>query len=166
MINHIRQLAVTIYTAAVGSGSREVAAGGITSMAGLLATITGYLGGWDKPLQVLVVCMVIDYATGILGAVKTKTVSSDIMLWGGVRKAVVIFVVGLSALIDDWIQPGSPVFRTAAIYFYAGREGLSIVENLGVIGVYLPPQVRDFLLQLNEDKARNNPAKPDQDKTA
>ncbi|AKG37827.1 holin [Paenibacillus durus ATCC 35681] len=135
-------------------------------MAGLLATITGYLGGWDKPLQVLVVCMVIDYATGILGAVKTKTVSSDIMLWGGVRKAVVIFVVGLSALIDDWIQPGSPVFRTAAIYFYAGREGLSIVENLGVIGVYLPPQVRDFLLQLNEDKARNNPAKPDQDKTA
>jgi phage-related holin len=63
--------------------------------------------------------------------------------------------------MDDWIQPGAPIFRTAAIYFYAGREGLSVVENLGVLGVPLPQVIKDFLLQLSEDKSKNNPAKPD-----
>ncbi|WP_084146540.1 phage holin family protein [Paenibacillus wynnii] len=161
MLYHIKQLSTIIYTAAVGSGSREVATGGITSMAGLLATIAGLLGGWDKALQVLVAFMVADYITGLLGAIKTKTVSSDVMFWGGIRKGVVLFVVGLSALMDDWLQPGAPIFRTAAIYFYAGREGLSVIENIGVLGVYMPPVVKDFLLQLSEDKAKNNPAKPD-----
>ncbi|WP_083705509.1 holin family protein [Paenibacillus sp. FSL H8-0259] len=161
MLNHIKQLSTIIYTAAVGSGSREVATGGVTAMAGLLATITGMLGGWDKGLLVLIVLMVGDYGTGVLGAIKTKTVSSDVMFWGGIRKAVVLFVVGLSSLMDDWIQPGAPIFRTAAIYFYAGREGLSVVENLGVLGIPLPQGIKDFLLQLSEDKSKNNPAKPD-----
>ncbi|WP_081970161.1 phage holin family protein [Paenibacillus sp. FSL P4-0081] len=161
MLNHIKQLSTIIYTAAVGSGSREVATGGVTAMAGLLATITGMLGGWDKGLLVLIVLMVFDYGTGVLGAIKTKTVSSDVMFWGGIRKAVVLFVVGLSSLMDDWIQPGAPIFRTAAIYFYVGREGLSVVENLGVLGIPLPQGIKDFLLQLSEDKSKNNPAKPD-----
>lgn len=161
MFNHIKQLTTIIYTAAVGSGSREVATGGATAMAGVLATVAGLLGGWDKGLLVLIVLMCGDYATGVMGAVKTKTVSSDVMFWGGVRKAVVLFVVGLSSLMDDWIQPGAPIFRTAAIYFYAGREGLSVVENLGVLGVPLPQGIKDFLLQLSEDKSKNNPAKPD-----
>ncbi|MNC39609.1 Holin family protein [compost metagenome] len=161
MINHIRQLATTIITAAVGSGSREVALGGVTSMAGVLAVAAGWLGGWDKPLELLVLLMVADYASGVAGAFKTHTVSSDIMFWGGVRKAVVLFVVGLSALVDDWLQPGAPVFRAAAIFFYAGREALSVVENFGVLGVPLPDKLRDYLLQLNQDKARNNPAKPE-----
>ncbi|MEC0172999.1 phage holin family protein, partial [Paenibacillus graminis] len=66
-----------------------------------------------------------------------------------------------AALVDDWVQPGAPVFRMAAILFYAGREGLSVIENFGVIGVPLPQVMKDFLLQLSEDKAKNNPAKPE-----
>ncbi|WP_249901837.1 phage holin family protein [Paenibacillus sp. PK3_47] len=130
-------------------------------MAGVFASIAGLLGGWDKGLLVLIVLMCFDYATGVMGAFRTKTVSSDVMFWGGVRKAVVLFVVGLCSLMDDWVQPGAPIFRTAAIYFYAGREGLSVVENLGVLGIPLPQAMKDFLLQLNEDKSKNNPAKPE-----
>jgi phage-related holin len=63
--------------------------------------------------------------------------------------------------MENWIQPGAPIFRTAAIYFYAGREGLSVFENLGVLGVPLPQAMKDFLLKLSEDKSKNNPAKPD-----
>ncbi|TDF98281.1 phage holin family protein [Paenibacillus piri] len=37
-----------------------------------------------------------------------------------------------------------PVFRTLALYFYSGREELSVIENLGVIGVPLPPQIKNF----------------------
>lgn len=161
MLTHFRQIAVTVYTAAVGSGPREVAVGGSFSAAGLLAMAVGWLGGYDKPLQLLVVLMLADYVSGVAGAIKTKTVSSDVMFWGGVRKVTVLFVVGLAALVDDWVQPGAPVFRAAAIMFYIGREVLSVVENFGVIGVPLPDKLRDYLLQLNQDKARNNPAKPE-----
>jgi toxin secretion/phage lysis holin len=161
MLNHIKQLSTIIYTAAVGSGSREVATGGVTATAGVMATAAGLLGGWDKGLLVLIVLMGGDYATGVMGAFKTKTVSSDVMFWGGIRKAVVLFVVGLASLMDDWIQPGTQIFRAAAIYYYAGREGLSVIENLGVLGVPLPQALKDFLLQLSQDKSSNNPAKPD-----
>ncbi|WP_256702536.1 holin family protein [Paenibacillus sp. P32E] len=111
--------------------------------------------------EFLVVLMLADYVSGVAGAFKTKTVSSDIMFWGGVRKITVLFVVGLAALIDDWVQPGAPVFRLAAILYYAGREGLSVIENFGVIGVPWPQAMKDFLLQLSEDKSKNNPAKPE-----
>ncbi|SEU26523.1 holin family protein [Paenibacillus sp. NFR01] len=161
MLNPIKQIVTTIYTAAIGSGSREVAMGGVTAMAGVLGSVAGLLGGWDRGLLVLIVLIVGDYGTGVLGAMRTKTVSSEVMFWGGVRKAVLLFIVGLCSLMDDWIQPGIPIFRTAAIYFYAGREGLSIVENLGVLGVPLPQEVKNFLLQLSDDKSKNNPAKPE-----
>lgn len=161
MFAHLKMLFTTIFTAAVGSGSKEISTGSLAAVTGLLATAAGWLGGWDKPLQLLVVLMLADYVSGVAGAFKTKTVSSDIMFWGGVRKAVVLFVVGLGALVDAWVQPGMPLFRTAAIFFYVGREALSVVENFGVLGVPLPDKIREFLLQLNEDKAKNNPAKPE-----
>jgi toxin secretion/phage lysis holin len=151
----------TVITAAVGSGSKEISTGALAAVTGVMATAAGWLGGWDKPLQLLVVLMLADYVSGLGGAIKTKTVSSDIMFWGGIRKIVVLFVVGLAALIDAWIQPGIPMFRTAAIFFYIGREALSVVENFGVLGVPLPDKIKEWLLQLNEDKAKNNPAKPE-----
>ncbi len=99
--------------------------------------------------------MVADYITGVLGAFKTKTVNSDTMYWGGIRKVTVLFVIGLAALIDGWVQPGVPIFRTAAIYFYAGREGLSVIENLGTLGTPLPAKLRQYLEQL-QDKGGGN----------
>lgn len=161
MLNHIKNTVTTIYTAAIGSGFREIVTGLAAAFAGLLAMAAGWLGGYDKPLQFLVVLMLADYLSGVAGAFKTKTVSSDIMFWGGIRKITVLFVVGLAALIDDWVQPGAPVFRMAAILYYAGREGLSVVENFGVIGVPWPQGMKDFLLQLSQDKSKNNPAKPE-----
>lgn len=161
MLDHMRQLGTTVLTAAFGSGGREAAVGGTISAGGLLAMAVGWLGGYDKPLELLLVLMLADYASGVAGAFKTKTVSSDIMFWGGIRKITVLFVIGLAALVDSWVQPGAPVFRLAAILFYIGREGLSVIENFGVIGVPMPDKLKEYLLQLGEDKAKNNPAKPE-----
>lgn len=145
-MNEGKELVMNVWTAAAGSTGREAAWGGWVAIAG---TIGALLGGWDKPLIVLLVLMAADYVFGVLGAIKLKKVNSDVMYWGGVRKITVLFVVGLAALIDDWVQPGAPIFRTAAIFFYAGREGLSVVENLGTLGVPLPGKLRGWLEQLN-----------------
>ncbi|MFC7560537.1 holin family protein [Paenibacillus farraposensis] len=146
-MSQIKMFGSTVWTAMVGATEKEAAAGGWSALVGLLVT---FLGGWDKPLKVLLIMMALDYISGVAGAFKNKKVDSDVMFWGGIRKATVLMVVGLSAQLDDWLQPGAPIFRTAAIYFYAGREGLSLAENLGALGIPLPFKLKSFLQQLKD----------------
>jgi toxin secretion/phage lysis holin len=147
-MSQIKAFVFHVLTAAAGSSAKEAAWGGLVVVGGIIVT---FLGGWDKPLQFLLVLMGADYITGILGAIKTKSMNSETMYWGGIRKVTVLFVVGLSSLVDGWLQSEAPIFRTAAIFFYAGREGLSVVENLGVLGVPLPGKLREWLEQLNKE---------------
>ncbi|MBE0335131.1 phage holin family protein [Paenibacillus sp. 23TSA30-6] len=146
-MSQIKMFGSTVWTAMVGASEKEAAAGGITALTGLIVT---FLGGWDKPLKVLFYMMVADYIFGVIAAFKNKKADSNVMFWGGIRKATVLMVVGLSAQIDDWLQPDAPIFRIAAIYFYAGREGLSLAENLGALGIPLPFKLKNFLQQLND----------------
>lgn len=138
---------MNVWTALAGASAKEAATGGAAALLGFIIT---FLGGWDQSLQILLVLMIADYATGVLGAIKTKSLNSDIMFWGGIRKITILFVVGLAVLIDGWLSLDAPIFRTAAIYFYAGREGLSVIENMGTLGIPLPPQITKFLSQLQE----------------
>ncbi|MFY0545439.1 phage holin family protein [Brevibacillus sp. H7] len=141
----------TLVTAAIGSSEKETAVGGAVAIVG--ATISTFLGGWDAPLKLLIFCMIVDYATGFLGAVKRNKVNSDVMFWGGIRKIVVLVVIGLAVLCDQMVGNETPVFRTLALYFYIGREGLSIVENLGVLGVPMPAFFKQMMEQLQEKGA-------------
>ena len=123
----------------------------ISAFVATLGTIvSAYLGGWDAALNVLVVLMAIDYVTGFLGAIKNKKVSSEIMFWGGLRKGIILAVVAVAVLLDQMIGNASPILRTLAIYFYVAREGVSVTENLGILGVPLPPGISRVLTQLQE----------------
>lgn len=141
-----KQLTSTILTAAAGQTSKEAVAGGSFSL--IVTTITAHLGGWDAALQILIYAMIFDYATGVLAGIKQKKLDSDIMLWGGVRKVVVLGVIALCVLLDSFLGNDSPIFRTLALYFYIGREGLSIIENLGKLDVLVPESVKSRLEQL------------------
>lgn len=132
-------------SAAIGETSRETALGGMIAAVG--TAVTSALGGWDKALQVLIMLMIADYLTGVLGAIKQKKLNSETMFWGGVRKGVVLVVIALATMCDSLVG-NDPIIRTVALYFYSGREGLSVVENLGVLGVPLPAQLTRFLEQL------------------
>lgn len=114
-----------------------------------------WLGGWDAALKVLIFLMVLDYATGFLGAIKTKTVDSEIMYWGGIRKGVILAVLVVSVLLDQMLGNSEPIIRTLAIYFYVAREGVSVTENLGILGVPLPPSISKVLTQLKEKSEEN-----------
>lgn len=119
-----------------------------TVVSTVVTIISVWLGGWDIALQVLIVLMVIDYITGFLGAIKQARVNSEIMFWGGIRKLIILAVVALAFLFDKMLGNADPILRTLAIYFYVAREGLSVTENLGIMGVPLPPAVTKVLEQL------------------
>lgn len=150
----IKQLLSTAIKAAAGASGKEAAFGGVFAAVG--TTIAAALGGWDIALKILVFAMIFDYITGVLAAVKDKRLDSDIMLWGGIRKLVVGGVIAFAVLLDQFFGNDAPVLRTIAFYFYIGREGLSIVENLGKLNVLVPAGVKDKLQQLkgNGEKAQ------------
>lgn len=121
----------------------------------ILAAISGtvvsaWLGGWDAALNILIVAMVIDYVTGFLGAVRKKQVNSEVMFWGGIRKGAILAVVAMAVLLDRMVGNTDPILRTLVIYYYAAREGISVTENLGIIGVPLPPVFVKVLEQLQQ----------------
>ncbi|MBB6633873.1 phage holin family protein [Cohnella thailandensis] len=48
--------------------------------------------------------MIVDYITDVAGAIRTKTLNSDVMHWVIIRKVTVLFAVVLAAaMLDDWI---------------------------------------------------------------
>lgn len=138
----------TFITAAIGANGKETTVGGVVAIVG--STLSAFLGGWDITLKLLVYAMVADYFTGLLGAVRSKNVDSEVMFWGGIRKSVILVVVGMAVMLDQLMGNDTPVFRTLALYFYIGREGISILENLGHLGVPFPAFFKQIMEQLNE----------------
>lgn len=145
---HVKDIIALLAEAALGGNAREFSLGGTVAFIGVI--VSDYLGGWDNAMKILVLLMVIDYVSGMLGAFKNKSLNSEVMFWGGVRKGIVFFVIALAAACDQLLGGQAPVFRTLALYFYAGREGLSVIENLGVLGVPMPTALTQFLEQLRQ----------------
>ena len=116
-------------------------------LSALGASITHALGGWDITLQVLISFLAADYLTGlVLAAVfqnspKTSggALSSAAGFRGIVRKCAVLLLVLL-----DWAT-GSAYIRTTLCFFFIANEGLSILENLGLMGVPYPRFLRNML---------------------
>ena len=137
--------------------ARELGFNAIVAATGTIAS--AWFGGWDIALNALVTLMVLDYVTGFLGAVRLKKVNSEVMFWGGIRKCAILAVVALAVLFDSMLGNSDPILRTLTIYFYVAREGLSVTENFGIIGVPLPPGIKKVLEQLQEkgeDKNAND----------
>jgi toxin secretion/phage lysis holin len=129
----------------------EVKSFSIPALFSLFGTgFTTLLGGWDMLLQALLVFMALDYVTGFLAAVKQKRVNSEVMYWGGIRKGVVIVVVVIAASCDTLLGLDPPILRALAIWFYIGREGISIFENIGKLGVPLPYHVIRVFEQIKQ----------------
>jgi len=120
--------------------------------------ITWLLGTWDTALIVLILFMVLDYATGLLRAWINKEVSSDVGLRGIARKAVIFVVLIVAVMLDRLLNTGTWVFRTLVCYFYIANEGISLLENCAGLGLPIPEKIKDALAQLKdgEKKELNN----------
>jgi len=116
-----------------------------------VGTAATYLwGGWDAVFAALVVLACMDYVTGWAAAWVHRRLSSDIGRRGIAKKVGMFVIVAVCHLIDQLSDLGDPILRTAAIWWYIGNEALSIVENLGEIGVPIPGRLRQALAVLRD----------------
>lgn len=116
-------------------------------MSVILTTFIYLLGGVDVALQCLLVMIILDYISGIASAIYNKNLDSKIGLKGILKKFMYLVIVCVSVIIDK-IVGNTGVVRTLVIYFFVANDGLSIIENMGKMGIPLPKKLIDNLNQL------------------
>lgn len=121
----------------------------VTLVGGLL---TSLLGGWDMALKVLVLFVVLDYATGLVAAYGEQNLNSQVGLRGIAKKILLFVPIAVAYWLDMLL--GQEVLRSLAIFFYIANEGLSMMENLGRAGVPFPEQIQTALEQLKGDESK------------
>lgn len=122
------------------------------TLVALVATFFTYIfGSWDLAIQVLIVFMTLDYGTGVLYAYLIGQLSSEVGFKGLVKKCMILVVLIIGVMLDRMLGNGTWVFRTLVCYFYIANEGISLLENVGNIGIPIPNKMRQALEQLNKD---------------
>ncbi len=129
----------------------------ISAVGGFIAE---HLGGVDKMLIALLIFMTVDYITGLAVAFlfhkSTKTesggASSKEGFKGIVRKMCILALIGLAHELD--VIMGVDYTRALAIMFFLGNEGLSILENMGLMGVPYPEFIKKAL-EVMKDKGKD-----------
>lgn len=128
----------------------------LAAIAAAGAFLANKLGGWDAMLKLLVALMAADYISGLIvaGVFKKSNKSqsgaldSNASFKGLVRKCAILLLVYVSVLLDQAI--GTHYVRSAVILFFIGNEGLSLLENVGLMGVTYPAFLRNMLQALRD----------------
>lgn len=128
----------------------------LATVAALGSLVANSLGGWTADMKVLVFMMGADYLTGFLVAAlwqrsnksRTGALDSKAGFRGLCKKGVILLLVWLGVLLDEAI--GVSYVRTAVILFFMGNEGLSLVENIGLMGIPFPDFLKEALEALRD----------------
>ena len=135
----------------------------ICTMTGLLGSlITTLFGGWTAGMTTLMIFMAVDYISGLIvaGVFKNSKKTENGALeskagWKGLcKKGMNLLIVLVAYRLDLTI--GTTYIRDAVIIGFVLNETISIVENAGLMGVWMPPALQkaiDVLTdQVNGDK--------------
>lgn len=116
-------------------------------------------GGWSAGMTTLLVCMSVDYLTGLMVAGifhasgKTKGGALESRAgWKGLARKVVTMLLVLTAHRLELLA-GVSAIRDAAVIGFCANELLSITENAALMGVPLPAPLARGLELLQKETA-------------
>ena len=121
---------------------------GILSVIGVFGSaVASLFGGFDAALVTLVLFMGADYKTGLIvagifhnsGKTENGALESRAGWKGLCRKGVTLLVVLVACRLD--LMAGSNFIRDAAVIAFIANETISITENAGLMGIYIPAPI-------------------------
>ena len=130
----------------------------ISTVIGVAAGVLSWLvGGLDTPILALVICMGVDYVTGLIVAgvfhTSPKTTGGGLdsrVGWKGLaRKFVTLLIVVVANLAD--VLLGLEYLRDAVLAGFCANECISILENAGLMGIRIPKPLQEALEKLGQD---------------
>lgn len=133
--------------------------GEVATILGLVGSfVVSLFGGFDIGMYILFGFMAFDWITGIIlaGVFKKSTkseggaLSSKAGQIGLLRKGLTLAVVIMAHCFDLLIGQGN-YFRDGALLAFVVNESVSILENLGAMGVWIPPIIKKAI-EILKDK--------------
>jgi len=112
--------------------------------------VNALLDGWDVALEILLIVMFLDYLTGVVAAFKSKIVSSSVGYSGLVKKACIFIIIILAALMDRIISNENHIFRNCTALSFTVNDAISVLENVGRVGMKLPAFLKDALIKIQQ----------------
>ncbi len=120
------------------------------------SVISELFGGWTSAMTTLVIFMLIDYITGILVAAvfKKSNKTEDGGLeskagWKGlIRKFSTLLIVLISIRLD--IIFNTTIISNCVVFTFLANELLSLLENVGLMGIPLPSVLTEMISVLNK----------------
>ena len=99
--------------------------------------------------------LLLDLLTGVAKAVKEKEINSTIGLNGLIRH----FILGVIIVTISVYLPALNLesYAVTAVLFFIGQYVFSLVENLGVIGIFIPNSWIEYFQKIQKDKAYEIP---------
>lgn len=114
-----------------------------------IGMLIGFLfGGWSELLTALLVLQGLDVLLGVMTASKRREVSSRIFINGIQRKFAVWLLMILAHTVDSVIFGNQAIVVTGLVFSYIAYEGLSIIENVALLGAPVPSWLKKILLQV------------------
>ena len=132
----------------------------------LIITFVGWLCffiGIDFSIKTLLLVMTIDYAIGISLAITGSSkhgdgkLSSKIGYKGLIKKITILLLVGLGAIIDDYLVASGISFeyiKDISIVAFIVNEIVSIIENSRLAGLEIPDIFTKLIEFLNIKKKK------------
>ena len=130
---------------------------GLCTIIGIIgACIANLFGGWTQALTTLVIFIAADYLTGLAVAGFFQNsrksgsggLSSDAGFRGLIKKITILAVVVIAHRLDIMINVS--YIRNTAIIGFCVNELISIIENVGLMGLKLPAVITKAIDILNE----------------
>lgn len=117
---------------------------------GGISAVLGYMTGYVELLGLLLLCMVIDFISGIIKAYIFKRLSSRRCGIGVLKKTLIlqaIVLVHYFTLVTDKSE-----MEAMIIWFWVAVEMLSVLENMADCGLPIPKRLRNALLQIKGEE--------------
>ena len=128
------------------------------TVTGAIGSICSILfGGWSAAMMTLAICMAIDYITGFaVAAVFKKSPKSEsgalesrAGFKGLCRKGTIILIVLISHRLD--LALGTHFIKDGVITAYILNDVVSIIENVGLMGLPMPEVLKKAIDMLKEE---------------
>lgn len=124
--------------------------------------IANAFGGWSAALTTLLIFMGVDYISGLIlaGVFHASPKSEDGTLesyagWKGlVRKGMTLLIVLIGARLD--LMLGVNYIRDAMVIAFCVNELLSIIENMGLMGVPMPEILTNAIEMLKSKSEKSD----------
>ncbi|MCL2388663.1 MAG: phage holin family protein [Defluviitaleaceae bacterium] len=125
----------------------------------IIGIVSRFFGGFDMLLQTLVLLMIVDFISGIVSAVvfkcSDKTDSGRLSSLSGfqgiIKKGCCLMLIVVAVHLDALLGTNS-LTRDAVIIAFCLNELISILENMGRMGIKMPAPLTNALEMLSAKK--------------